>query len=254
VFIVSRVDFSLLDQQAESFESAEAEDVLVWAWEHVGPRLAMSTAFGASGCVLIDIAARVVPDMPIFTIDTGYLFKETLELRDRINLKYGIEIESVHPDLSVDEQDRRFGKDLYGKDSDHCCYMRKVEPLHRRLSELDGWVASLRRDQGESRRNIRMVEPFPTRGDRLIAKFNPLARWTKKRVWDYIIENDVPYNPLMDEGYPSVGCWPCTQAVAEGGDERSGRWAGQGKAECGIHLPISVEPATETNGSSVAAG
>lgn len=249
---MSRVDFSELDSQTDSFESAKTEDILAWAWEKVGPRLAMSTAFGASGVVLIDIASRVIPQMPIFTIDTGYLFKETLELKDRINHKYNIEIESVHPELSVDEQDRKFGTDLYDRDADHCCYMRKVEPLHRKLASLDGWIASLRRDQGESRRHIRIVEPFPTRGDRLIAKFNPLARWTKKDVWDYILANDVPYNPLMDQGYPSLGCWPCTQAVADGADERSGRWVGQGKAECGIHLPLTVEPAEAEPRRSIA--
>jgi phosphoadenosine phosphosulfate reductase len=236
------------------FESEGTEDVLVWAWEKVGPRLAMSTAFGASGVVLIDIVLRVIPEMPIFTIDTGYLFKETLELKDRINDKYGIEIESVRPELTVVEQDRKFGNDLFDRDADHCCYIRKVEPLHKKLADLDGWVASLRRDQGESRRHIRIVEPFPTRGDRLIAKFNPLARWTKKDVWDYILANDVPYNPLMDQGYPSLGCVPCTQAVQDDGDERSGRWAGQGKTECGIHLPLTVEPAVDEPTRSVAAG
>ena len=248
------IDFTELDRQAEAFESAGVEDILLWAWENVGPRMAMSTAFGSSGVVLIDIASRVVPEMPIFTIDTGYLFEETLALRDRINSRYGIEVESVSPELSVVEQDRKHGKDLFGRAPDHCCYMRKVEPLHRKLAELDGWAASLRRDQGETRRNIRIIEPFPTRGDRLIAKFNPLARWTRKDVWDYILANDVPYNPLMDQGYPSIGCWPCTQAVTDGGDERSGRWAGNGKTECGIHLPLTVEPAERGVADTVAAG
>lgn len=251
---MSRIDFAALDQQADQLETASTEDILGWAWENVGPRLAMSTAFGASGLVLIDVASRVVPEMPIFTIDTGYLFEETLTLKAQVEERYGIEIESVEPELSVADQDRRHGKDLFGRDADHCCYMRKVEPLHRKLGELDGWVASLRRDQGASRRNIRILEPFPTRGDRLLAKVNPMARWTKKDVWDYILAKEIPYNPLMDQGYPSIGCWPCTKAVAEGGDERSGRWAGQGKTECGIHLPLSVEPADSEQEPSVAAG
>lgn len=249
---MSRIDFKELDAQSDALDTASVEEILVWAWEHIGPRMAISTAFGASGLVLMDKAARVVPDMPIFTIDTGYLFEETLELRDRINERYGIEIESVTPDLSVDEQDRKHGEDLFGRDPDHCCYMRKVEPLHRKLAELDGWAASLRRDQGESRRNIRIIEPFPTRGDRLVAKVNPMARWTRKQVWDHILENDIPYNPLMDQGYPSIGCWPCTKAVEAGSDERAGRWSGTGKTECGIHLPLTVEPAETVR--SVAAG
>ncbi len=249
---MSDIDFTELDQRADEFESAKVDDVLRWAWENIGPCLALSTAFGSSGCVLIDLVARTVPELPIFTIDTGYLFAETLELKDRIQDRYGIEIESVAPDLTITEQDHKYGKDLFSTDSDHCCYMRKVEPLHRKLSGLDGWVASLRRDQGESRRNIRIVEPFPSRGDRLIAKLNPLACWTKKDVWDYILANDVPYNPLMDQGYPSLGCVPCTQAVVDGGDERSGRWAGQTKTECGIHLPLTVEPAPQEVAGSVA--
>ena len=176
---MGQVDFAKLDEQAGNLESADTETILSWAWENVGPRLALSTAFGASGLVLIDIARRVVPDLPVFTIDTGYLFKETLELKDRLEQKYGLAIESVHPEQTVEEQDRTLGQDLFGRDADHCCYMRKVEPLHRKLAELDGWVASLRRDQGESRRHIRVLEPFPTRGDRLVAKFNPMAKWTK---------------------------------------------------------------------------
>jgi len=251
---LGQVDFAKLDEQAGNLESADTETILSWAWENVGPRLALSTAFGASGLVLIDIARRVVPDLPVFTIDTGYLFKETLELKDRLEQKYGLAIESVHPEQTVEEQDRTLGQDLFGRDADHCCYMRKVEPLHRKLAELDGWVASLRRDQGESRRHIRVLEPFPTRGDRLVAKFNPMAKWTKKDVWDHILTNDVPYNPLMDQGYPSIGCRPCTKAVQEGDDERSGRWAGQGKTECGIHLPLTVEPATPATPSTIASG
>ena len=238
---LSRIDFAKIDREADALESAGIEDILSWAWETVGPRLAVSTAFGASGMAMIDILSRVVPEMPIFTIDTGYLFRETLELRSRLEEKYSIEIEVVEPDLSVELQDRQFGKDLYDRDSDHCCFMRKVEPLHRKLADLDGWMASLRRDQGASRRHTRIVAPFPTRGDRLIVKVNPMARWTKKAVWDYIVANDVPYNPLMDQGYQSVGCWPCTSSVREGADERSGRWVGKDKTECGIHLPLTVE-------------
>ena len=249
---MGQVDFSRIDREADRLETATVEEILEWAWSEVGPRLAISTAFGASGLVMIDIASRVVPELPVFTIDTGYLFKETLELKVRLEDRYGAEIESVTPDLSVEEQDRKHGVELFSRDHDHCCYMRKVEPLHRKLAELDGWAASLRRDQGDSRRNIRVMEPFPTRGDRLIVKVNPMARWTRKDVWDYIIANDLPYNPLMDQGYPSIGCWPCTKAVTDGEDERSGRWAGKGKTECGIHLPLSVEPAE--SGASVAAG
>ncbi len=223
---------------ADRLENAQPDEILAWAWRDLGPAVAMSTAFGPSGVVLVDMAQRVVPELPVFTIDTGYLFSETLALKKRIEARYDIQIESLRPRLSVPEQDRACGPELYGRDPDRCCAMRKVEPLQRKLAGLDGWVAGLRRDQSDTRAGVRVVEGYRISGGRTIAKVNPLAGWTRKQVWDYIVDNDLPYNPLMDQGYSSIGCRPCTKPAAPGANERAGRWAGTRKTECGMHQPL----------------
>lgn len=232
---IDQRDFGAID---DTLAGARPEEVLEWAWRDLGPAVAMSTAFGPSGLVLVDMAQRVVPQLPVFTIDTGYLFPETLALKNRIEERYNFQIESLHPRLSVPEQDRACGTDLYNRDSDRCCAMRKVEPLQRKLAGLDGWVAGLRRDQSDARAGVRVVEGYRVSGGRTIAKVNPLAAWTRKQVWDYIADNELPYNSLMDQGYSSIGCWPCTQPAAPGADERAGRWAGTCKSECGMHVPL----------------
>lgn len=236
----------------DRLEDARPEEILAWAWRDLGPAVAMSTAFGPSGVVLVDMAQRVVPQLPVFTIDTGYLFSETLALKKRIETRYDIRIESLHPRLSVPEQDRACGPDLYNRDPDRCCAMRKVEPLQRKLAGLDGWIAGLRRDQSDSRAGVRVVEGYRVSSGRTIAKVNPLAAWTRKQVWDYIVDNDLPYNSLMDQGYSSIGCWPCTQPAAPGANERAGRWAGTGKTECGMHVPLMTVEIPEAEGQLAA--
>ncbi|MCZ6633110.1 MAG: phosphoadenylyl-sulfate reductase [bacterium] len=232
-----------LAQQNRVFETASPEEIVRWAWEKFGGRLAFGTAFGSTGMVLLDVIQQTVPQIPVFTIDTGYLFQETLDLKSQLEARYGFEIESLHPRLSVSEQDRKFGGALFRHDPDRCCWMRKVEPLQRKLADLDGWMTSLRRDQSDTRKGIGILEAYRTHSGRSLVKVNPMANWTRKQVWDYILVHDVPYNPLLDQGYPSVGCWPCTQAVGNTDDERAGRWAGTAKTECGIHTFMgSVEP------------
>lgn len=228
------LDRAELTRLSNAFEHAPLEDVLKWAWDQLGPRVAFGTAFGSSGMVLLDVMQKHVPQIPIFTIDTGFLFSETLDLKARVEAHYGIEIESIMPRLTIEEQEHDYGPELYRSDSNRCCWIRKVEPLQRKLGELDGWINSRRRDQGSTRKDIPILEYYET-DSRALLKLNPMANWTRKNVWDYILEHNVPYNPLMDQGYPSVGCWPCTQQVGAGEDERAGRWAGQAKAECGIH-------------------
>ena len=233
-----------LKKKAREFESIPLEELIVWAWETLGPRLAFGTAFGSSGMVLLHVLQKTVPETPIFTIDTGFLFPETNELIARVEKSYGISIERLKPRLSVEGQAELHGPSLYERNPDQCCWMRKVEPLQRRLDSLNGWITSLRRDQGPNRENIGMIEAYQTDSGRSLVKLNPLANWTRKRVWDYILENDVPYNPLMDRGFPSVGCWPCTSAVSNDENERAGRWANSSKVECGIHtfLPTIESP------------
>lgn len=236
---------------SESLKDAPSEEILGWAWNHLGPRVALGTAFGPTGLVLLDLARRHVPNLPVFTIDTGFLFDETLELKARIEAHYGIEIESIHPKQTVKDQAAAHGAKLYLHDPDRCCLLRKVRPLHRKLATLDGWITGLRRDQGGVRKDISILSPFPTAGDRIVAKVNPMADWTRKDVWDYILANDLLYNPLLDQGFPSIGCWPCTQRVGAGAEERAGRWAGSTKTECGIH---TIVPAGEASSEATSAG
>ena len=250
--ICMRIDQQDIDSFAGALDGAQPEEVLEWAWRNLGPAVAMSTAFGPSGVVLIDMAQRVVPKLPVFTIDTGYLFAETLALKERIEARFDIQIEFLRPRLSVPEQDRACGPDLYNRDPDRCCAMRKVEPLQRKLAGLNGWIAGLRRDQSGTRAGVRVVEAYRTSGGRAVAKVNPLAAWTRKQVWDYVIENGLPYNSLMDQGYSSIGCWPCTRPAAPGADERAGRWAGTSKTECGMHAPLIDVEIPEVEGQLAA--
>jgi phosphoadenosine phosphosulfate reductase len=217
---------------SEQLEGAPPEDILRWAVGAYGPGLTMATAFGAEGCVLMAMLADIDPAIHIFNLDTGYQFPETLETRDRIQAKYGLEIELVRPEETVDAMEARLGGPIYGKDPGECCRMRKIEPLKRALVGKTAWISAIRRDQTIHRAQADILEWDKKFG---LAKVSPLANWTKKDVWRYIMDNDVPYNPLHDRGYPSIGCWPCTRAVEGGEDERAGRWAGTQRIECGLH-------------------
>ena len=217
-------------------ENWTPQRVLTWAFETFGCRVAISSAFGAEGMVLIDIASRVHKDFRLFTIDTEFLFPETYALMDRIEEKYGIAIEKVCSLLSPEEQERAHGTALWARDPDLCCGLRKVEPLRRKLDELSAWIASIRRDQTSSRSGARKIEWDSKFG---LVKINPMVDWTSKQVWRYIHDHDVPYNELHNQHYPSIGCTHCTRAVRPGEDPRAGRWPGFAKTECGLHI---IEP------------
>lgn len=207
-------------------------EILQWAVERFQTRLTMATAFGPEGCILIHLLAQMEPRPRIFNLDTGYQFPETLELRDRIARRYGIEVEMVRAETTVAEYEKRNGGPLYATNSDRCCYERKIVPLRRALVGYEAWITAIRADQSADRALAKVVgwdSKFQ------LVKVNPLLRWTRRDVWAFIVANQVPYNPLHDRGYPSIGCWPCTRPVAEGQDERAGRWAGQAKTECGLH-------------------
>jgi len=218
-------------------EKWSPQQTLAWAFDTFGNRVAISSAFGAEGMVLIDIASRVRKDFRLFTIDTEFLFPETYSLMDRIEERYGFTIERVYPQLSPEEQERVHGATLWGREPDQCCNLRKVEPLRRKLGELDAWITSIRRDQTSARAGARKVEWDTKFG---LVKVNPIADWTSKQVWNYIHQHDVPYNTLHDQDYPSIGCTHCTRAVRPGEDPRTGRWPGFAKTECGLHM---IEPA-----------
>ncbi len=215
-----------------SLEGASAEKVLRWAVRTFGPRLTMATAFGAEGCCLIHLLAEMGPHVRIFNLDTGYQFPETLQLRERIRERYGMEVEYIRPEMSVAEYEEEHGGPLYRHRPDQCCHDRKLLPLRRAVEGYDAWISAIRRDQTPDRAAAGVVQ-----WDRKfnLVKINPLLYWTRKDVWAFILQHDVPYNPLHDRGYPSIGCWPCTQPACNG-DERSGRWAGTAKKECGLHV------------------
>jgi len=214
-------------------EGKSPQAILRWAVKQFHPRLTMATAFGPEGCCILHMLAEIEPEVRVFNLDTGYQFPETLRLRERIKERYGIEVELIRPELTVAEYEAEHGGPLYRIRPDQCCHDRKVLPLRRAVAGFDAWISAIRRDQTVHRAVASAVQ-WDAKFD--LVKVNPLLGWTKKEVWAFVMEHDVPYNPLHDQGYPSIGCWPCTQAVGAGGDERAGRWAGSVKKECGLHV------------------
>jgi phosphoadenosine phosphosulfate reductase len=226
---------SLLEELARAsaqLETATPQDILRWAVDNYAPRFTMATAFGPEGMVILHMLAGIAPDTPIFNLETGYQFQETLELRDRVARRYGIEVELKKPELTVEEYEAKHGGPLYKTNPDQCCADRKVAVLYKAVEGMHAWASAIRRDQSPDRAHAPIVG-----WDRRfsLVKVSPLANWTKQDVWRMIAEHDIPYNPLHDHGYTSVGCWPCTRAVLFGEDDRAGRWSGTGKTECGLH-------------------
>jgi phosphoadenosine phosphosulfate reductase len=216
-----------------------AEEVLVWAHEQFGPRLCLTCSWQRQSSVLVHMVSELGLDVPIVELDTQLFFRETYETRDRLVARYGLRLERPGV-ISVAEQAIREGANLWERDPDRCCHIRKVEPLRRALEPYDAWINGIRREQSPSRRGARKVERSERYG---VWKIQPLADWDSKRIEAYIHVNEIPYNPLHDLGFPSIGCIPCTRPVREGEEERAGRWAGSDKLECGIHLntPIAKE-------------
>ncbi len=227
--VESRVDLELAN---ERLAGKSPQEILRWAVEAYYPRLTMATAFGPEGCVILHMLAEIEPKVRVFNLDTGYQFAETLKLRDQIAERYGIEVELVSAETTVPEYEALNGGALYVRDSNQCCHDRKVVPLRRAVVGYDAWISAIRADQSTHRAKASVVG-WDAKFD--LVKVNPLLSWTKRDVWAFIVTNHVPYNPLHDQGYPSIGCWPCTRAIGEGEDERAGRWAGQAKTECGLH-------------------
>jgi len=218
---------------AARLADATAEEILRWAVERFHPRLTMATAFGVEGCCILHLLAGIEPGVRVFNLDTGYQFAETLDVRERIKARYGIAVEYVRPATTVAEYEAEHGGPLYGHRPDQCCQDRKILPLKKALVGYDAWISAIRADQTRDRAQAAVVQWDAKFG---LVKVNPLLRWTKKTVWDFVHAHDVPYNALHDQGYPSIGCWPCTRPVQEGEDERAGRWAGTLKNECGLHV------------------
>jgi phosphoadenosine phosphosulfate reductase len=218
---------------SERLEAAKPEAILRWAAERFGPRLTMATGFGPEGMCIIHMLAQVAPATHIFNLDTGYQFPETLDLRQRILDRYGIEVELKRPELTVEQYESLHGGPLYRTNPDQCCRDRKIKVLRQAVAGKHAWISAIRRDQSPDRARAGIVGWDPKFS---LVKINPLANWTKQEVWNLITRHDIPYNPLHDQGYTSIGCWPCTRAVMFGEDERAGRWSGTAKTECGLHV------------------
>ena len=217
---------SRLQEAAARLRDRSPEEILAWTLERFPRRTAVTVSFGGPGVALAYMAAQIEPSTPIVFLDTGFLFPETYALRDELVKRYALNLVEYKP-LSDPGP-------LYETDTDGCCAIRKVEPMQRALGDFDAWVSGVRRDQGPTRAHTEVVEHHLVSG-RPLAKVYPLAYWSRGQIWGYLLDKGIPYNPLLDQGYSSLGCWPCTRATRAGEDERAGRWSGSGKTECGLH-------------------
>ncbi|NOZ49634.1 MAG: phosphoadenylyl-sulfate reductase [Chloroflexi bacterium] len=222
-----------IDRINQRLETLTPQDILIWAWETFGPRIAATSSFQTQSVPLLHMIAEVTLQLPVFFLDTGFHFPETLAYRDRLIATYGLNVEVLRAGMGHDDFLRRFG-DLYRRDPDRCCYINKVEPLRRAMRGLKAWISGIRRDQTPERRHT----PVVSLQDNGIYKICPMVTWTRRDVWKYIADYDLPEHPLLTRGYLSVGCAPCTRPVGEDEDERAGRWSGQAKAECGLHTML----------------
>ena len=220
----------LVSHWGAELELAPAEVIVEWAAATFGERFCVTSSMGDA--VLTDVVSKVVPGIDVLFLDTGYHFVETIGTRDAVEATMPVNLISITPVQSVAEQDAAYGKDLYKTDPDLCCKLRKVEPLAARLADYDAWATGLRRAETKNRVIAPVIGWDAKKGK---VKISPLARWTDEQVDKYMADNGILVNPLVYDGYPSIGCWPCTRRVEAGEDARAGRWAGTNKIECGLH-------------------
>jgi phosphoadenosine phosphosulfate reductase len=220
----------LAERGAAQLDGAGADELLRWTDQHFGSDYIVAS--NMQDAVLVDLAAKVRPGVDVLFLDTGYHFVETIGTRDAVEAVYDINVVNVTPENNVAKQDELYGKDLFAREPNECCRMRKVEPLSKALRGYSAWVTGIRRVEAPTRANAPLISWDKAFG---LVKINPLAAWTDEDMQNYIDANDVLVNPLVFEGYPSIGCAPCTAKPAEGADPRSGRWAGLSKTECGLH-------------------
>jgi len=221
----------IAEQAGRDLESATAEEVLRWAVDTFGGRFVIASSMGDG--LLASLASSVAAGVDVLFLDTGYHFPETIGTRDAVAQVYDVNVRTMLPLLTVPQQDAAHGEQLWQRDPNACCALRKVEPLARGLEPYAAWASGVRRDEAETRRDIGVVEWDATRE---MVKVNPIATWTQADVDAYVVEHGVLVNPLAYDGYPSIGCAPCTRRVAPGEDPRAGRWAGTAKTECGLHV------------------
>ncbi|HEX6261395.1 MAG TPA: phosphoadenylyl-sulfate reductase [Actinomycetota bacterium] len=224
------------------FEDADPAHIVAWALD-ASERPAVASSFQVESTVVIHLATRIRPDVPVLFLETGFHFRETLELKGRLTRLLGLTVVELRGETTPQEQADVHGPRLYERDPALCCELNKVRPLDRALAGYDLWMTGLRRSSASTRARTRVVEPHRTGEGHELLKVNPVAGWTHARARAYLEEHGLPHHPLYDLGYASIGCAPCTRALFPGEDERAGRWAGVEKVECGIHLP---PPATAT--------
>lgn len=223
---------SIIDD-ATRLDGAPPQEILAWAVARYYPRLALACSFGGpTGIVALDMMMQIECHVPVYYLDTGLLFEQTHALVAQISARYGITPIAVRPSLSLEEQADQYGPQLWKRDPDRCCALRKIEPQRLFLGRFDAWVSGIRRDQASTRAATPAVQWDPRF---LLVKLNPFAHWDERMIWTYIHAHDLPYNALHEAGYPSVGCVPCTRAVRPGEGARAGRWSGFSKVECGLH-------------------
>jgi phosphoadenosine phosphosulfate reductase len=216
----------------ESVEQLPARGVMEWALREFTGRVALSASFGGGGLVLAHMLSEIDRTVPVLFIDTGFLFNETLVFRDEFASRYGLNVVTLAPSEDPGP--------LYRTDPDRCCHIRKVEPMQRALPGYDAWISAIRRNQTETRAQLRVIEEHENVG-RTLFKIHPLAAWSRDDVARYLREHDIPEHPLSQRGYTSIGCWPCTRPTKAGEHERAGRWSGSGKTECGLHTIATRE-------------
>jgi phosphoadenosine phosphosulfate reductase len=232
---LSRAD---VEQLADEFETRSSQDLLAWAVDRFEGRIMLTCSWQMQSSVLIDMLHQLGANIRVVELDTGLLFPETYATREALVARYDLDLERVDPRETVEEQAQSEGPELWRRDPDRCCALRKVEPLERALVGMDAWITGIRRAQSVTRRDAKVLELDP----RGVVKVQPLAGWSDEDVKGYLFAHDVPYNPLHDRGFPSIGCTPCTRAIRPGEDSRAGRWADAEKTECGLHLPAQGGP------------
>jgi len=220
------------DQLNQTFETQNAQDIVRWAVEEFSPNMALATSFGAESAVLLHLVTQIDPNIPVLFTNTGFHFKETLEHRDKLVARLKLNLRELKPEISNEEFLAKNGK-LYERDPDACCAVNKIAPFEKALKDYQAWITGIRRNQADTRKD----RPFVAQDREPLVKVSPVLNWTSKMFWDYAKQYDLPYHPLWEKGYLSIGCSPetCTRPVQLGEDPRAGRWAGKNKIECGIH-------------------
>jgi phosphoadenosine phosphosulfate reductase len=220
---------------SKELENAPAIEILQWAWDTFGSKAAASSSFQTQSVPLLHIISQVCPAMPIIFLDTGFHFSDTLRFRDELQTRLKLNIVIAHPAIEKSQLMTQYGHALYRQDPDLCCYINKVEPKQRALKGFEAWISGVRRDQTANRKNLPVLETQSTGP----LKIYPMLNWTRRQIFAYIHDHDLPAHPMFEKGYPSVGCMPCTRPITAGDDDRAGRWSSLDKDECGLHLNLN---------------